>query len=71
MRRELCRIPIKSRVHATAEGQLNILDTRIQFAKLRREIQALLHQQIFDGFLQRALTFDEKCLEIVLGKRIA
>ena len=45
-----------------AKRQLDRFDLGVQLAKLRRQIQPLLHEEVFDRFLKRALTLREERL---------
>src|SRR5690606_28772222 len=57
MRRELGRIAVQGLVNASSQGQFDGLDPRVQLPELGREVQALLHQQVLDRVLNRALAF--------------
>src|SRR5438309_1056798 len=57
-------VACQSYVHALADVQLDLLRGNIEVAQLRREVEALLDEQVFDGILQGTLALRDERFEV-------
>ena len=61
MGRKPSGVAAKGVVDCAAQGQLHGLNLGVQLAELRRQVEALLNQQVLDGVLKRALALRHRC----------
>ena len=64
VRGDLRQVAPQRRFHHLAHGKLHLLGGGVEVAQLRRQVETLLDQQVFNRILQGALALGDKRLEI-------